>query len=186
VQKQTALLNDTLKDLQQQALLLSAPSGIAQVTPASLQLAAGQNLIATTGEDADFSIARAFRVAVGSTLSLFAKMAGIKLYAAAGKVDIQAQSDALDMLAQKDMLLASQNGKVTVQAKTELLLESGGAWIQLKDGSITLGGSGNVSVKCGTLEKLGAATQQGSISLPERCASMVTDAAAAKDASVAL
>ncbi|MDH2067435.1 type VI secretion system Vgr family protein [Pantoea sp. GD03673] len=186
IQKQTDLLNDTLKNLQQQALLLSAPAGIAQVTPASIQLAAGQNLIATSGQDADFSIGKALRIAVGSTLSLFAKMAGIKLYAAAGKVDIQAQSDALNLLAHKDMQISSQEGKVVISAKTELLLESGGAWVQLKDGNITLGGYGNVSVKCGTLEKLGPASQQGSITLPQHCASMVTQAAAGKDAGVAL
>jgi type VI secretion system secreted protein VgrG len=113
-------------------------------------------------------------------------MAGIKLYAAAGKVDIQAQSDALNLLAHKDMQISSQEGKVVISAKTELLLESGGAWVQLKDGNITLGGSGNVSVKCGTLEKLGPASQQGSITLPQHCASMITDAAAGKDAGVAL
>ncbi|MCW1830334.1 type VI secretion system tip protein VgrG, partial [Enterobacter asburiae] len=186
VQKQTELLNNTLKDLQQQALLLSAPSGIAQVTPASLQLAAGQNLIATTGQDADFSIAKAFRMAVGSTLSLFARMAGIKLYAAAGRVDIQAQSDALDLLAQKDLQIISQDGKVKISAKTELLLECGGAWIQLKDGNIVEGGPGNVSIKCGTLEKLGPASQTSSITLPEHCPSIVLKAAGNKNASVPL
>ncbi|WP_428943829.1 type VI secretion system Vgr family protein [Pantoea sp. FN060301] len=185
VQRQTSLLNDTLKDLQQQALLLSAPCGIAQVTPASVQLSAGQNLIATAGEDADFSIAKSLRMAAGSALSLFAKMTGIKLFAAAGKVEIQAQSDALDMLAQKDMQIASQSGKITVSAETELLLESGGAWIRLKDGGITLGGSGNVTVKCGTLEKLGSATQNGSITLPEHCPSM-QDAAAGQNGGIAL
>lgn len=177
VQKQTDLLNSTLKNLQQQALLLSAPSGIAQVTPSSIQLAAGQNLIATTGQDADISIGKKLRIAVSETLSLFAKQLGIKLFAAAGKVEIQAQSDALDLLAMKDMQISSQSGKVTVSAQTELLLECGGAWIQMKGGSITLGGSGNVTVKAGTLEKLGAASMQGSISLPDKCASESTPSA---------
>lgn len=177
VQKQTDLLNGTLKNLQQQALLLSAPSGIAQVTPSSIQLAAGQNLIATTGQDADISIGKKLRIAVTETLSLFAKQLGIKLFAAAGKVEIQAQSDGLDMFAMKDMQISSQSGKVTVSAQTELLLECGGAWIQMKGGSITLGGSGNVTVKAGTLEKLGAASMQGSISLPDKCASEDTPAA---------
>lgn len=172
VQKQTDLLNNTLKNLQQQALLLSAPSGIAQVTPSSIQLAAGQNLIATTGQDADISIGKKLRIAVTETLSLFAKQLGIKLFAAAGKVEIQAQSDGLDMLAMKDMQISSQSGKVTVSAQTELLLECGGAWIQMKGGSITLGGSGNVTVKAGTLEKLGAASMQGTIRLPDACSSL--------------
>lgn len=177
VQKQTDLLNGTLKNLQQQALLLSAPAGIAQVTPASIQLAAGQNLITTTGQDADISIGKKLRIAVTETLSLFAKQLGIKLFAAAGKVEIQAQSDALDLLAMKDMQISSQSGKVTMSAQTELLLECGGAWIQMKGGSITLGGTGNVTVKAGTLEKLGAASMQGSISLPDKCASEDTPAA---------
>lgn len=172
VQKQTDLLNNTLKNLQQQALLLSAPSGIAQVTPSSIQLAAGQNLIATTGQDADISIGKKLRIAVTETLSLFAKQLGIKLFAAAGKVEIQAQSDGLDMLAMKDMQISSQSGKVTLSAQTELRLECGGAWIEMKGGSITLGGSGNVTVKAGTLEKLGAASMQGTISLPEGCSSL--------------
>lgn len=177
VQKQTDLLNSTLKNLQQQALLLSAPSGIAQVTPASIQLAAGQSLIATTGQDADISIGKKFRLAVNETLSLFAKQLGIKLFAAAGKVEIQAQSDALDMFAQKDLQISSQNGKVTVSAQTELLLECGGAWIQMKGGNIMLGGSGNVTVKAGTLEKLGAASMEGCIVLPEKCAAENTPSA---------
>jgi len=177
VQKQTDLLNGTLKNLQQQALLLSAPSGIAQVTPASIQLAAGQSLIATTGQDADISIGKKLRIAVTETLSLFAKQLGIKLFAAAGKVEIQSQSDGLDMFAMKDMQISSQSGKVTVSAQTELRLECGGAWIEMKGGSITLGGSGNVTVKAGTLEKLGAASMQGSISLPDKCASEDTPAA---------
>ena len=44
LEKQTTLMNQTLSDLKQQALLLSAPSGIAQVTPASIQVSAGENL----------------------------------------------------------------------------------------------------------------------------------------------
>ncbi|MEA9393646.1 type VI secretion system tip protein VgrG, partial [Acerihabitans sp. TG2] len=68
IEKQASLMNDTLKNLQQRALLLSAPAGIAQVTPGSLQLSAGQNLIVTTGEDADLSIGQKLRIAVGATL----------------------------------------------------------------------------------------------------------------------
>lgn len=60
LEKQTALMNQTLSDLKQQALLLSAPSGIAQVTPASVQVSAGENLIVTAGQNADISIAKKF------------------------------------------------------------------------------------------------------------------------------
>ncbi|KEY59312.1 type VI secretion system Vgr family protein [Serratia sp. DD3] len=186
VQKQTALLNDTLKDLQQRALLLSAPAGIAQVTPSSLQLSAGQNLIATTGEDADFSIAKKMRIAVGETLSLFAKAMGIKLFAAAGKVEIQAQSGALDMLSKQDMTIASSDGKVTIIAKTELVLQCGGAFVRIKDGKVDIGSPGNVAIKCATLQKMGPASQNATVTLPDHCASMIEDATASQSASIAL
>ncbi len=94
LEKQTTLMNQTLSDLKQQALLLSAPSGIAQVTPASVQVSAGENLIVTAGQHADISIAKKLTLAVGDILSLFAHKLGIKMYASEGKVDIQAQSDA--------------------------------------------------------------------------------------------
>jgi type VI secretion system secreted protein VgrG len=57
LEKQTTLMNQTLNDLKQQALLLSAPSGIAQVTPASVQVSAGK-IIVTAGQNADISIVK--------------------------------------------------------------------------------------------------------------------------------
>lgn len=77
LEKQTTLMNQTLNDLKQQALLLSAPSGIAQVTPASVQVSAGENLIVTAGQNADISIVKKFSLAVGDILSLFAHKLGI-------------------------------------------------------------------------------------------------------------
>ncbi|PLN87621.1 type VI secretion system tip protein VgrG, partial [Klebsiella quasipneumoniae] len=49
LQTQKNLLNETLTELRKSALLLSAPEGIAQVTPKSLQLSAGENITATSG-----------------------------------------------------------------------------------------------------------------------------------------
>ena len=56
LQTQKSLLSDALTELKQAALLLSAPAGIAQATAKSLQLTAGENLIATSGKNTDFSI----------------------------------------------------------------------------------------------------------------------------------
>jgi type VI secretion system secreted protein VgrG len=46
VQTQQVLLAESLTELKQAALLLSAPEGIAQVTPKSIQLSAGKTLSA--------------------------------------------------------------------------------------------------------------------------------------------
>jgi type VI secretion system secreted protein VgrG len=65
VQAQQALLAESLTELKQAALLLSAPEGIAQVTPKSIQLSAGENLVSTGGQHADFSVLKKFTVAAG-------------------------------------------------------------------------------------------------------------------------
>ncbi|MEA9393588.1 DUF2345 domain-containing protein, partial [Acerihabitans sp. TG2] len=118
--------------------------------------------------------------------SLFAKAMGIKMFAAAGRIQIQAQNDALEMLSKKDMTIVSHDGKVTISAKTELLLACGEAFVRIKDGNVDIGGPGNVVIKCGTLAKQGAATQQASITLPAHCPSMVSTAASGKEAGVKL
>lgn len=128
LEKQTTLMNQTLSDLKQQALLLSAPSGIAQVTPASIQVSAGENLIVTAGQNADISIAKKLTLAVGDILSLFAHKLGIKMYASEGKVDIQAQSDALNLFAKEKLSVASSDNSVVISAKKEILLVCGGIY----------------------------------------------------------
>ncbi|WP_445493465.1 type VI secretion system Vgr family protein [Photorhabdus sp. SF281] len=171
IEAQTAFMNHTLKELQQRALLLSAPSGIAQVTPGSLQLSAGENLIATVGRDADMSITKKFRLAVGETLSLFARTLGMKLLAASGKVEIQAQTGEMDLLAQQALRLVSQEDTVTISAKTELRLECGGAYISLKDGHISFAGPKNARFQCDVFQKAGPVSQRSTLTLPDRCAS---------------
>ncbi|OSI30321.1 DUF2345 domain-containing protein, partial [Neisseria dumasiana] len=48
----------------------------------------------------------------------------------------------------KDATITSSAGKVTVAAKDEILLTSGGAYIKIKDGNIELGCPKMVWVKC--------------------------------------
>lgn len=97
IERQKALLMESMTDLKKQALLFSAPAGIAQVTPASIQLSSGENIIVTSGADADVSVAKKFRLGVKETISLFAQWMGIKIFASKGKVEIQAQGDAMDL-----------------------------------------------------------------------------------------
>ncbi len=186
VKLQTQLMEEKLAGLKASVLLLSAPSGIAQVTPSSVQLSAGENLIGTSGEDTDISVGKDLRVSVREKLSLFVHRMGMKLFAGAGKVEIQAQSDALDMLAQKDITIASQQNKVLISAKTELLLNCGGAFIRLKDGNIELGAPQNVTVKSINLEKVGSASLNTETILPKGCSPSVKEATSAQQASVKL
>ena len=184
--KQTALMNDTLNDLKQQALLLSAPSGIAQVTPASMQLSAGENMMVTAGQNADFSVLKKFTLAVGDILSLFAHKLGIKMYASEGKVDIQAQSNELNLFAKQQLSVASSDDSVVVSAKKEIVLTCGGSYIKISNGGIEAGTGKNVTLKCIAVQQQSAATLNSSLKLAPGCKPGVTAAAQNQSAVVML
>lgn len=186
LEKQTTFMNQTLNDLKQQALLLSAPSGIAQVTPANAQLSAGENLIVTTGQNADLSIARKFTLAVGDILSLFAHKLGIKMYASEGKVDIQAQSDELNLFAKQQLSIASSDNSVVISAKKEVLLACGGSFIRLSDAGVEVGTGKNVTLKCIAVQQQSATTLNSTLSLPSGCKPGVISAAQQQGAVVTL
>lgn len=186
IEKQKKLLTETLTELKQQALFLSAPAGIAHVTPASVQLSSGENLIFTAGSDADISVAKKFRLGVKETISLFAQWMGVKIFAGKGKVELQAQSDAMDLFAKKTLSIASKDEQVIVSACTELILNCGGAYIKLKDGEVEIGAPGNLRFKCTNLQKMGPASLNSSIELPDPCASAMDIAGGTQSPSVTL
>ncbi|HEN5374554.1 type VI secretion system tip protein VgrG [Klebsiella pneumoniae] len=136
LQTQKTLLSETLTELKKSALLLSAPAGIAQVTPKSLQLSSGENLISTSGKNTDFSVFKKFTVAAGEAVSLFAQKLRIKIFASKGKVEIQAQSDEMLLDACKDLRISSSDGKILISAKNEIILTSGGGYIRIGGGTV--------------------------------------------------
>jgi type VI secretion system secreted protein VgrG len=145
--RQKALFEDTLKELRKAGILVSAPAGIALASGADLQLSASENLIATTGGNADFSILKRITVAAGELVSIFAQKAGIKLFAARGKIEIEAQSDEVRLLADKNMTISSANGRVVIEAKDELLFKCGGSYLRMSSTGIEDGTRGERTVK---------------------------------------
>lgn len=136
LQTQKVMMSEALEELKKSAMLLSAPEGIAQVTPKSLQLSAGENIISTSGKNSDFSVLKKFTVAAGETVSLFAQKLGIKIFAGKGKVEIQAQGDEMLLDALKNIRISSSEGRILISAKNEIILTSGGGYIRIGDGTV--------------------------------------------------
>ncbi|SAK49992.1 Rhs element Vgr protein [Caballeronia catudaia] len=148
-------VNQQLDGLKDAGLLVSAPASIGLASGRGVQMAAKETISAVAGKNADISVMERFTVAAGEMVSIFAQKLGLKLFAAKGPVEIQAQSDAMSLVADKDLTITSVNGKVTVAAAKELVIECGGAFIQLKDGDITLGGPLDLFLKTITVQKKG-------------------------------
>ena len=155
IRTQKALLEQALTGLKQSALLLSAPAGIAQSTPKSVQLSAGENVISTSGGHTDFSALQRFTVAAGERISLFAQKLGIKMFASKGKVEIQAQGDEMTLDALKDIRISSSEGKLVISAKQEIILTSGGGYIRIADGVVECAAPDKIIQRAAVWQKFG-------------------------------
>ncbi|MHC6225418.1 type VI secretion system Vgr family protein [Pseudomonas sp. X10] len=145
-------------------LVASAPAGMALTTAGNLQLSTGRNLTATAGDSTDISVFRRFSLAAGEAISLFAQKLGLKFFAAHGPVEIQAQTDAMTLQADKDMSLASVDGEIHLNARHGITLVSRGAYIKLKDGSIEIGAPGELRIRNDHIECGGAASLDKALS----------------------
>ncbi len=142
-----ANLLDALDQLKSAGLLASAPGGIALATPKSVQQAAGENVMLAAGRHVDVSAVKRFTLAAGELISLCAHKLGLKLFAAKGKVEIQAQSDALDLFADKQLRVASANADVLVVGKAKAVMASGGASVTIENGSVVFHCPGEFRIK---------------------------------------
>lgn len=155
-------------------LVVSAPAGIALLTPQDMHACA--STVTITGDvDVSATVGRSMTLAVKEGISLFtygdAKAGrkdhgdkGIKLHAAHGKVDVQAQSGELKAAADKDVTVASTHAKVEVAAKEHVLLTAGGAYVKIGGGSIEIHAPGSVQFKAAMKELSGPAS--AAIELP--------------------
>ena len=110
-------------------------------------------------QNTDISALKRFTVAAGEAISMLACKTGMKLFAAKGKVEIQAQDDALDAAAKKDVTVTSTEGGVEITAVKDVVLKNlDGSFIQLQGKNIILGCEGNILWKCVNAQKMGAAS----------------------------
>jgi type VI secretion system secreted protein VgrG len=146
---QIALLQQSVKDLTQAAILLSAPKGVAIASGEHLQLAASKNLIANAGNHADIGVMKNMFIGVGQALSVFVRKAGIKLFANKGAISVQAQNDLMELLAQKSIEITSTEDEIKITAKKKITLNGGGSYIRLDACGIEAGTQGEYNVKAG-------------------------------------
>lgn len=152
-------LNNALMYLKRPGLVAHAPAGIGILSPKAVRLASGGESIGLmSGKNTDISAGKSFTVAASEEISLFSQTAGIKLYAGAGEVDIQAQADALNFSALEDITIVSSQGSVKVNASQELIFSCGGAYIKLSGGNIELGCPGNILLKATNVNRTGSST----------------------------
>jgi type VI secretion system secreted protein VgrG len=93
------------------------------------------------------------------SVSLFARKAGLKLLAAGGDIQLQAQDGDTQILASRLLHLLSTQKEVRVEAPESILLRAGGAYLRLGDGKIEMGCPGGITFRTGKAEFMAGASQ---------------------------
>ncbi|PRX34370.1 type VI secretion system secreted protein VgrG [Paraburkholderia sp. BL18I3N2] len=128
-------------------MLLATPSGIGMSTQRSAHVAATEHVNLVSGQSTHIATGKSLLVSVAEKISLFAQNAGMKLFAAKGKVEIQAQGDNLEITAQKTLKLLSATERIDAAAKQEILLTAGGAYVRISGGNIEIHAPGKIDIK---------------------------------------
>ncbi|MDR6478405.1 type VI secretion system secreted protein VgrG [Burkholderia sp. OAS925] len=128
-------------------VLFASPSGAALSTQKSIHIASATQTNIVSGQSAHVATGKSLIAGVTEKLSLFVQNAGMKLFAAKGKVEVQAHADDIELTAQKTMKLLAATAMIEAAAKQEILLTSGGAYIRLKGGDIEIHAPGIVDIK---------------------------------------
>ncbi|AXF22844.1 type VI secretion system tip protein VgrG [Burkholderia pyrrocinia] len=149
IDQQRALIQQKLKQLQKPVIVATAPDGIGLASGQQMQLAARKQMFVTAGDGLDIGVMKRIAVAAGEAISLFAARLGIRIFAAKGKVQIQAQSDTMELMSMQDMTASSSDGEVIITGRKGVTLGDGaGAYIKLSGGKIILGSpAGEIELK---------------------------------------
>ncbi len=129
------------------AVLMESPSNINWASSASTVLYAGENLQWTSQGDTHWTASDTISAAAGKAASLFAHDGGIQAFAGNGPVSLQAHTDALEVLADKDVVVTSVNDSIEIKARNKIVLQAGQSSVTLEGGNITFACPGTFSVK---------------------------------------
>jgi type VI secretion system secreted protein VgrG len=141
-------------------MLMASPAGLGLSTQDSAQLTANQQVNIVSGRSTHVAAGKSLIVSVMEKISLFAQNTGVKLFAAKGKVEIQAQSDEMKLGALNDVTIASSNGRVVISAEKEIWIGAGGSYIKITADLIENGTNGQILEKGASWDKPGAASMR--------------------------
>ncbi|WP_320729804.1 type VI secretion system Vgr family protein [Enterobacter roggenkampii] len=137
VDSQIKMFEQRLKPLNE-ALLMSAPEGMALTSGEHLQMTAAKNVAINAGGDISIGTMGNMTVLAGEKLGLFARTGQLSLKASEGPVDVQAQNASLRLFAEKKLTLSSASD-ISFAGKKRITLIGGGSYLRLEAGRIEYG-----------------------------------------------
>ncbi|EPS5531909.1 type VI secretion system Vgr family protein [Klebsiella pneumoniae] len=175
VDSQIRMFEQRLKPLNE-ALLMSAPEGMALTSGEHLQMSAVKNVALNAGGNISTDVMGNMTALAGERLGLFARTGQLSLKSGEGPAEVQAQNASLRLFAEKKLTLSSASD-ISFAGKKRITLIGGGSYLRLEAGKVEYGTTASYIRKAKRTMAAGAA----SMPLPFRekglCLSCLMDAA---------
>lgn len=137
VDSQIQMFEQRLKPLNE-AVLFSAPEGMALTSGEHLQMTATKNVAINAGGDISAGTMGNLTALAGEKLGLFAREGQLSLKASEGPVDVQAQNGKMQLFAEKKLAMSSASD-ISLAGKKRITLIGGGSYLRLEAGKIEYG-----------------------------------------------
>ncbi|EOG2146467.1 DUF2345 domain-containing protein, partial [Salmonella enterica] len=137
VDSQIRMFAQRLKPLQE-ALLLSAPEGMALTSGEHMQIAATKNVAMNAGGDISAGVMGNLTALTGEKLGVFARTGQLSLKVSEGPVEMQAQNAAMRLFAEKKLTMSSASD-ISFAGKKRITLIGGGSYLRLEAGKVEYG-----------------------------------------------
>ncbi|QXR10860.1 type VI secretion system tip protein VgrG [Acinetobacter junii] len=137
------------KIFRQALMLLASPNGIALTTPENIILQASQDIAESASGSINLSAQKNIIGHAQDKISLFAAQKGFRAYAAKGKLELQAQDDAIEAIAKKVIKLISTEDKIEITSPKEIVLTAGGSQLKINADGVFSTTGGKFESKAG-------------------------------------
>ena len=137
IDSQRQMFKQRLKPLNE-AVLFSAPEGIALTSGEDMQMSAARNVAVNAGGDISTGTMGNLTALAGERLGLFARTGQLSLKSGEGAVDVQAQNGSMRLFAEKKLTISSKSD-ISFTGKKRITLIGGGSYLRLEAGKIEYG-----------------------------------------------
>jgi uncharacterized protein (DUF2345 family) len=146
------------KIFRQALMLLASPNGIALTTPENIILQASQDIAESASGSINLSAQKNIIGHAQDKISLFAAQKGFRAFAAKGKLELQAQDDAIEVIAKKVIKLISTEDKIELTSPKEIVLTAGGSQLKINADGVFSTTGGKFESKAGQHSFVSGAT----------------------------
>lgn len=129
-------------ELSRPDVVVSSACGVFMAATGAIHACSDSHIALSANEDISIASAKSLFASVAEKAAIFVQRAGLKLIAASGRIAMQAQSDSVEVLAQKQMDIVSTTDWVNIKAKQGVRIHGGSSEIEISASGIKVYTSG--------------------------------------------